>query len=112
MKKNTLCLFMLLLLGLNFNTFAQGVMQQGVAYFYNYKTKTKTPVSGVQLTVMDAQPTTSGEGGVFSLKFGKDSKVGDKIPQPIKDFTNAAKEKLTDSEFELLRKLIRKGERD
>ncbi len=27
------------------------------------------------------------------------SKVGDKIPQPIKDFTNAAKEKLTDSEL-------------
>ena len=27
------------------------------------------------------------------------SKVGEKIPQPIKDFTNAAKEKLTDSEL-------------
>ena len=43
--------------------------QQGIAYFYDYKTKKKTPLSGVSINVNGAQPAISGAGGAFTLKF-------------------------------------------
>ena len=43
--------------------------QQGIAYFYDYKTKKKTPLSGVSINVNGAQPAISGVGGAFTLKF-------------------------------------------
>lgn len=41
--------------------------QQGIAYLYDYKTKTKNPVANVSLTVVGAQPTVSKADGTFTL---------------------------------------------
>lgn len=43
--------------------------QQGIAYFYDYKTKKKTPLAGVSITANGAQPAVSGADGAFTLKF-------------------------------------------
>ena len=48
---------------------AKVVSQQGIAYFYDYKTKTKTPIANVSLKVAYAKPTTSGSDGKFTLEF-------------------------------------------
>ena len=48
---------------------AKVVSQQGIAYFYDYKTKTKTPIANVSLKVAYAKPTTSGADGKFTLEF-------------------------------------------
>jgi len=49
--------------------YAKPVTQEGVAYLYDYKTKSKTPLSGVSLTVADAEPTKSNNNGQFTLRF-------------------------------------------
>lgn len=58
--------------------FAKGVSQAGIAYFYDYKTKTKQPVANVRLVVAGAAPTTSGADGTFTLVFERFG-LGDKI---------------------------------
>ena len=49
--------------------YAKPVTQEGVAYLYDYKTKSKTPLSGVSLTVADAEPAKSNNNGQFTLRF-------------------------------------------
>ena len=58
----------LLLLIVALNAFA-AYNQQGIAFFYDFKTKSKTPLSGVSINVNGAQPAVSGTGGTFTLKF-------------------------------------------
>ena len=58
--------------------FAKGGTQQGIAYLYDYKTKTKKPIANVQLTVAGAKPTTSHADGTFTLVFELFG-MGDKI---------------------------------
>ena len=48
---------------------AKPYTQQGIAYLYDYKTKTKNPVANVSLTVVGAQPTISKDDGTFTLVF-------------------------------------------
>lgn len=43
--------------------------QQGIAYFYDYKTKKKTPLAGVSIAANGAQPAVSAANGTFTLKF-------------------------------------------
>ena len=57
---------------------AKPYTQQGIAYLYDYKTKTKSPVANVSLTVEGAQPTISKDNGTFTLVFDN-SGLGDKI---------------------------------
>jgi hypothetical protein len=54
------------------------VIQQGITYLYNYKTKTKQVLDGVYICVKGAQPTTSDANGCFRLVFNG-VKVGDRI---------------------------------
>ena len=57
---------------------AKKVTQSGCAYLYDYKTKSKRPIANVKLTVADAEPTTSGADGTFTLQFtGRE--IGDRI---------------------------------
>lgn len=58
--------------------FAKGGTQQGIAYLYDYKTKTKAPIANVQLTVAGASPTTSRADGTFTLVFSTYG-MGDRI---------------------------------
>ena len=58
--------------------FAKGGTQQGIAYLYDYKTKTKRPIAEVKLTVAGAKPTTSRADGTFTLVFDSYG-MGDKI---------------------------------
>lgn len=71
--------------------FAKGVTQQGIAYFYDYKSKTKRPIANVQLTVAYAKPTTSAADGTFTLEFGDNVKVGDKITHTKQPFYRGMK---------------------
>ena len=57
---------------------AKGYRQEGIAYLYDYKTKTKRPIANVSLTVADAKPTVSGADGTFVLEF-ENRGLGDKI---------------------------------
>ena len=57
---------------------AKPYTQQGIAYLYDYKTKTKKPVANVRLTVVGAQPTISKDDGTFTLMFDSYS-LGDKV---------------------------------
>lgn len=57
---------------------AKPYTQQGIAYLYDYKTKTKSPVANVSLTVVGAQPTVSKADGTFTLVFNSFG-LGDKI---------------------------------
>ena len=43
--------------------------QQGIAYFFDYKTKKKTPLAGVSIAANGAQPAVSSANGTFTLKF-------------------------------------------
>ncbi|MBR6036171.1 MAG: tetratricopeptide repeat protein [Bacteroidaceae bacterium] len=57
---------------------AKSYTQQGIAYLYDYKTKTKKPIANVSLTVAGAQPTVSKADGTFALVFDNYG-LGDKI---------------------------------
>lgn len=57
---------------------AKPYTQQGIAYLYDYKTKTRKPVANVQITVVGAQPTISKDDGTFTLVFDSYG-LGDKI---------------------------------
>ena len=57
---------------------AKTVSQMGVAYFYDYRTKSKRLIANVQLTVAYAEPAISAANGTFTLKFEGRS-MGDKI---------------------------------
>ena len=59
-------------------TMAKEYRQEGIAYLYDYKTKTKRPIANVSLTVADAKPTVSGADGTFVLLF-ENRGLGDKI---------------------------------
>ena len=49
---------------------AKPYTQQGIAYLYDYKTKTKNPVANVSLTVAYANgPAVSRADGIFTIKF-------------------------------------------
>ena len=48
---------------------AKSYTQQGIAYLYDYKTKTKKPIGNVSLNVAYAQPTASKADGTFTLEF-------------------------------------------
>lgn len=59
--------------------FAKPYTQQGIAYLYDYKTKTKTPVANVSLTVAYAKgPAISGADGTFTIEF-QDFGAGKKL---------------------------------
>ena len=47
---------------------AKVVSQQGIAFFYDYKTKNKTPIANVSLKVAYAKPTTSGADGKYAKR--------------------------------------------
>ena len=57
---------------------AKPYTQQGIAYLYDYKTKTKNPLANVSLIVVGAQPTISKDDGTFTLVFDRYG-LGDKI---------------------------------
>lgn len=57
---------------------AKPYTQQGIAYLYDYKTKTKKPVGNVRITVVGAQPTISKDDGTFTLVFDSYG-LGDKV---------------------------------
>jgi len=57
---------------------AKPYTQQGIAYLYDYKTKTKKPVANVKITVVGARPTISRDDGTFTLVFDNYG-LGDKI---------------------------------
>lgn len=57
---------------------AKPYTQHGIAYLYDYKTKTKKPVANVQITVVGAQPTISKDDGTFTLRFDNYG-LGDKV---------------------------------
>lgn len=48
---------------------AKGISQPGIAYYYDYKTKTKRPIANVSLKVAYAKPTISRADGTFTLVF-------------------------------------------
>jgi hypothetical protein len=50
--------------------FAKPYTQQGIAYLYDYKTKTKKPLANVSLTVAYAKgPAVSRANGTFTIEF-------------------------------------------
>lgn len=67
-------------------TFAKPYTQHGIAYSYDYKTKTKTPVGNVSLKVAYAEPTVSGADGTFTLRF-KDFGPGRKLTNENQPFS-------------------------
>lgn len=69
-------LFVLMLMPLPI--FSKPVTQEGVAYLYDYKTKTKKPLAGVSFTIADTEPTKSNTNGCFTLCF-MTQKKGSKI---------------------------------
>jgi hypothetical protein len=59
--------------------FAKPYTQQGIAYLYDYKTKTKNPVANVSLTVAYANgPAISRADGTFTIEF-QDFEAGKKL---------------------------------
>ncbi len=83
MKKTVL--ICLALLCATIFTFGKSYTQQGIAYLYDYKTKTKKPIGNVIITVIGAPPATSRDDGTFTLEFA-DFEVGKRIvfaQQPI-----------------------------
>jgi len=77
MMKNTLTLIVALLSATLL--VAKPYTQQGIAYLYDYKTKTKSPVANVSLTVAYAKgPAVSREDGTFTIEF-QDFGAGKKL---------------------------------
>ena len=75
--KKTLTLCIALLFGAQL--LAKPYTQQGVAYLYDYKTKTKSPISNVSLTVAYAMgPAISQADGTFVIEF-QDFGAGKKL---------------------------------
>lgn len=66
--KRTLLVCLTLLCVTTF-AFGKSYTQQGIAYLYDYKTKTKKPIGNVSLNVAYAQPTASKADGTFTLEF-------------------------------------------
>lgn len=59
--------------------YAKPYTQQGMAYLYDYKTKTKTPLANVSLTVAYAKgPAVSRADGTFTIEF-RDFGAGKKL---------------------------------
>ena len=59
--------------------YAKPYTQQGIAYLYDYKTKTKTPLANVSLTVAYAKgPAVSRTDGTFTIEF-QDFGAGKKL---------------------------------
>ncbi len=76
MKKTITLLLALLYTSL---LFAKPYTQQGIAYLYDYKTKTKNPVANVSLTVAYAKgPAVSRTDGTFTIEF-QDFGAGKKL---------------------------------
>ena len=69
---------------------AKPITQEGIAYLYNYKTKSKRPLAGVSFTVADAQPTKSNANGEFTLHF-MTLKKGSKITNVRQPFFKGLK---------------------
>lgn len=70
--------------------YAKPVIQEGVAYLYDYKKKSKAPLAGVSFTVADAEPTKSNSNGQFTLSFTT-LKKGSKITNVRQPFFKGLK---------------------
>ena len=96
--KRTLLICLALLCATTF-AFGKSYTQQGIAYLYDYKTKTKKPIGNVSITVAYAEPTTSRADGTFTLAF-KDFGAGKHLvfaQQPFSPGLTVLNKKETDN---------------